>query len=152
LALHLLRLCVGTEDVAELRRFQAGRLFAFRGAAATPGFTRRMPTRRAEVLDGGSMYWIIKGAIRVRQRILDLQPHTDAEGKPGCRIVYDPTLVETETVPHRPMQGWRYLPGERAPGDLNPAGAGDGPGDGPGDGEELPADLRRELRMLGILY
>lgn len=136
-----MKLAVGVEDIGHLRRIQAGRSFSRGGALVVPGMTRHMPRRRAEVLDGGSMYWVIKGLIRVRQRIVDLETDTDEEGRSYCRLIYDPLLVATRPVPQRPHQGWRYLAPERAPPD-RPAGTGD---------DDLPEHLSRELRALGLL-
>ena len=142
LTLHLLRLSVGTEDVDDLRRWQAARVFRRDGRDVAPGATRRMPRRRDALLDGGSIYWVIKGAIRVRQRLIDLAPDTDEAGRPCCRLLYDAALVETVATPQRAFQGWRYLTADRAPPDRDAGPVPDG---------DLPEPLRRELRALGIL-
>jgi len=95
----------------------------------------------AEVLSGGSMFWIIKGSIRARQKILGLEPVIDSEGRKACAIRFDPELVETEALPYKPIQGWRYLTVEEAPID-RPSDA---------DSSDMPAAMRAELRALGLL-
>ena len=89
------------------------------------------------------MYWIVKGLIRVRQPILRFEPVTREDGKPRCGIILDPELVPVEPRRHRPMQGWRYLEADRAPAD---GGASD-----QDDLSELPMEMARELRELGLL-
>jgi hypothetical protein len=101
-----------------------------------------LPRRASEVLDGGSLYWIIKGQIRVRQRILGLDPGVDGEGRQFCLIRFDADLVETMPVPSRPMQGWRYLEDAEAPPDQ---------GAGAALGSAMPAAMVHELRLLGLL-
>lgn len=104
--------------------------------------TRMMPKRRTELLDGGSLYWVIKGNIQARQRFLDIRPFVDVDGISRCKLVLEPVLHETSWAPRRPFQGWRYLDPEDAPPDLAASGA---------DFDDLPADLRRELAGLGLL-
>ena len=95
----------------------------------------------AEILDGGSLYWVIKGKVQVRQPILAFRPVVDGEGIKRCRIVLEPRFVLTDWQPRRAFQGWRYLTPEEAPQDL---GAG-------GDMASMPPELRRELAELGLL-
>jgi hypothetical protein len=102
-----------------------------------------MPKRAAEILTGGSLYWIIQGQIRVRQRIHGLDPGVDGEGVRFCLIRLDAGLVETVRRPARPMQGWRYLEEADAPPDLS-AGLKD-------EVDEMPPQLVRELKSLGLL-
>jgi hypothetical protein len=71
--------------------------------------TRMVPTRAAELVDGGSMYWVIRGAVLVRQRIEAVERYTDEEGIGRCKLVFDPELVPVRPVPRRAFQGWRYL-------------------------------------------
>ncbi len=143
-ALNLVKLAVGIEDPAHLAAVQDRRLAEAMAAQRPPRLfhvTRNVPRRAAELLDGGSIYWVIRGRIRVRQRLLDIERDTDAEGRGFCRLLLDPQRIETEARPHRAIQGWRYLPGEAAPPDLAAAGTG----------EALPAELAAELRELGLL-
>jgi hypothetical protein len=104
--------------------------------------TRNMPKRADEVLDGGSIYWVIKGYVRVRQRIKGFDWGVGRSGRKRCAIILDPKLVKTELMPQRPMQGWRYLDPDSAPRDLAPGGK---------DMPELPPGMAEELRELGLL-
>lgn len=133
---HLLKLCVGVESVEQLEVFQKARLA--RGETLRH-VTRNRPRRDAEVLAGGSIYWIIAGAIRVRQRIVGLERVETDEGA-KCGLVFDPQLIRTEPWARRPHQGWRYLEAKDAPPDLA-AGSG---------ADDLPPELRAKLREIGV--
>ena len=139
--LHLTKLAVGVRDVEHLRELQTER------ALRNPPLrhrTRNFPRRRDEVLDGGSMYWVIGGATLVRQPIMDIiEDHWD--DKSACAgLILDPHLIPVAGRPTKPFQGWRYLRADDAPADLV-----QGP---PARGETaLPAALRRELRALCLL-
>ena len=142
--LHLVKMAVGIESVHHLHAVQKKRLKGNLDAGLGPlvqFVTRNRPKRFDEVLAGGSMYWIIKGSIRVRQRVLGLDPVVDRDGRKACAIRFDPELVETEALPYKPIQGWRYLEAEEAPPDR--AGAE--------DAGDLPPAMRAELRALGLL-
>lgn len=144
MALHLIKLCVGVDSMASLAEWQAYR--TAQRAAAGEGTdlyhrTRQMPRRRKELLDGGSMYWVIKGVIQVRQRILDLREAQCQDGIRRCDIILDPELVPVRLRPRRAFQGWRYLPGEDAPRDLTGA---------EGDADDIPEKMRAELIELGL--
>ena len=134
--LHLIKLAVGCADPAALAERQAAR------AAAEPplrGWTRTWPRRAAEVLDGGSLYWVVGGAIRCRQRILAIEEGMWDDTTPCAEIHVDPRLVPVEPRPMRPFQGWRYLaPAEAPPDGAAPSAAG------------LPPRLLQELRALGL--
>ncbi len=138
MVLSIRKLCVGAESVDSLREWQDERL---RLNGSVGHVTRMWPKRREEVLDGGSLYWIIKGVMRVRQQIIGFEewPPEDPEDKPKCRLVLDPDLVLTEPWPHRPFQGWRYLKPEEAPPDLGSRH----------DKDDMPADMVAELRAMG---
>ena len=139
MTIHLIKLCVGVADVAHLRSIQTRRL-----AECGEVFhrTRMRPRREAELLDGGSIFWVIRGVIAVRQRVLGLHDDIKPDGLPCCRLELDPTLVETRRRSQRAFQGWRYLVRADAPPDIA------GP---PGGGDELPPELADELRRLGLL-
>lgn len=139
MALHLIKLAVGIEDVAQLRKLQKERR---RERGRSVFYTRHMPRRREEILDGGSIYWVIKGYIRVRQRILGFIPVSEDDGERYCLVRYDPKLVETMWQPRRAFQGWRYLLPKDAPAD-RPAQAG--------KEDKLPDAMAEELRALGLL-
>ena len=138
--LHLLKMCVGCDSVEDLREWQENRRLRGEGLFHR---TRNMPKRAEEVLAGGSLYWIIKGEVRVRQRIIGLDAGVDGEGTRFCLIRLDPALVETIRQPRRPMQGWRYLDPADAPGDRDPAHKD--------EIEQMPEHMQKELRALGLL-
>ena len=108
MALHLIKMAVGAADFDELRRFQKQRRKE-RGRCCF--FTRNMPRRVEEVLDGGSIYWVIKGQVQARQRLLGFTPTVSEDGKRYCIVEYDKELVPVLWQPKRPFQGWRYLEG-----------------------------------------
>ncbi len=144
MTLNLLKLCVGADSVEDHKRWVEHRLAAQKAAGATPEqlhTTRMVPKRAEELLDGGSLYWVIKGNIQARQRLLDIRPFVDSTGISRCHLVLEPVLHETAWAPRRPFQGWRYLDPDDSPPDL----ASDG------DSADLPAELRRELAGLGLL-
>ena len=143
LSLHIIKLCVGVDSVDDLRSWQTERLATLkkRGAKLELMHTTRMvPKRRDEVLDGGSLYWVIKGFVSVRQILTDIRPFVDKEGVPRCHLVYDKALVAVSPRPRRAFQGWRYLDPKDAPPDLGKGASG-----------EMPDTLRRELAELGLL-
>ncbi|MEQ9813867.1 MAG: DUF1489 domain-containing protein [Azospirillaceae bacterium] len=140
MTMHLLRMAVGIRDLAQLQERQRANRHRRDGRDVVHGYTRRRPTRAGELLDGGSIYWILRGAVRVRQRLLAFDEATDERGTAYCRLVYDPGLVLTEAQPRRPMQGWRYLAPSDAPADIGPLGA-----------DDLPPDLAASLREIGLL-
>ena len=142
---HLIKLCVGIDTVRQLEEFRALRREEYwrQGLEQVDvHVTRNAPRRAEEVLDNGSLYWVIRRQIRVRQRILRIEELRDDEGGRRCGLVLDPALVRTEPRAFRPFQGWRYFKPEDAPADL--AGASD-------DTDDMPEDMRRELRTLGLL-
>jgi len=144
MALHLIKLCVGADSLDDLREWVSERAMNAIAAGLEPHTThttRMVPKRTDDLLDGGSLYWVIKGQVQARQRLLGIETFTDAEGINRCRLILDPSVVETTGQPRRPFQGWRYLPQEDVPRDLDSLGAA----------AELPADLRRELSELGLL-
>lgn len=144
MALHLLKLCVGAESVEDLEAWIAERLAEAR-ATGRPveqfHTTRMIPKRTEELLAGGSLYWVIKGSVQVRQRLLDIRPFVDGEGISRCRLILEPVLCRTRWQPRRAFQGWRYLNEADAPIDL-----------ANGDAlSELPPELRQDLAELGLL-
>jgi hypothetical protein len=142
--LHLVKMAVGIESVHHLQAVQKKRLKGNLDAGLGPlvqFVTRNRPKRFDEVLAGGSMYWIIKGSIRVRQRVLGLDPVVDHDGRKACAIRFDPELIETEALPYKPIQGWRYLEADEAPPDRAEGQ----------DADDLPPAMRAELRALGLL-
>ena len=134
--LHLLKLAVGIEDIEHLRRIRAARAEERGGSWV---YTRNHPRRASEILAGGSIYWVIRGQIRVRQLVTGFHRERDDNGRRYCLIEVDKMLVPTLSRPWRPFQGWRYFSPEDAPEDCSDAG-------GP------PSDrLLAELRSLGLI-
>lgn len=136
MTLHMIKLSVGTEDIADLERWQAQRL---RQEGRIYHRTRMAPKRAAEILPGGSIYWVIKGLVLCRQRLTGFEKALDEEGRALTLLLLDAALVATVPTPHRAFQGWRYLDPARAPRDLQEAG-----------GAGLPPELAAELRQLGV--
>jgi len=119
--LNLIKLCVGISSIDNLVRFRAERAAKAqaRGETYVPcHITRMWPRRSDELLNGGSLYWVIKGQILVRQEILALEEHIGDDGIRRCGIIMSPDLVRTRAAPRRPFQGWRYLEGDVCPPDL----------------------------------
>ena len=142
MTLHLIKLCVGCDSVEDLAEWIEYRLEEKRKAGEKPEHfhvTRMVPKRIAELLDGGSLYWVIKGTVQVRQRLLDVRPFVDDEGIGRCRLVLQPKPIRTAWQPKRPFQGWRYLAAKDAPRDLRQ-----------GKGDNLPPALISELAGLGL--
>ncbi len=145
MTLNLVKLCVGVDAVEELQAYIDFSLSEKRrlGQEVIQFHTTRMiPKRAEELIDGGSLYWVIRGNIQVRQKIEEIRPFTDDAGISRCRIVLAPRLVMTEWQPRRAFQGWRYLPSKDAPQDLSGSDKGL---------LSLPPQLRRELADLGLL-
>jgi len=145
MTLHLVKLCVGIDRLQDLRIWQAKRLEDLARAERVVELchkTKQMPRRRAEVLNGGSLYWVIKGFVSARQRILDLKQTVREDGRHCCGIVLDSKIVETRPNLRRPFQGWRYLEANEAPPDLS--GSDDGTA-------EMPPGMREELRALRLI-
>jgi len=137
---NLLKLSVGTEDVAGLAAWQATKR-----AQTDDGYprhvTRMWPKRDAEILNGGSIFWVIKGVILARQSILRLDEYNSADGIRRCAIVCDTPLIRVAATPKRAFQGWRYLTPEDAPEDLPP---------GRENEEALPPELTKALAAIGV--
>ncbi|MCB2097195.1 MAG: DUF1489 domain-containing protein [Parvularculaceae bacterium] len=142
MTVHLIKLCAGAggiEDLEErIARSLARNRKSGRGAVHIHE-TRMFPRRRDELLDGGSIYWVIKGVVLARQRILGLDVFSDENGVERCAISLEPKTVQTDAQPRRAFQGWRYLKVEDAPRDLAPAEA------------SAPPALRARLAELGLL-
>jgi len=145
MALNLLKLCVGVSAVEELQAYIDHSQEEKRRKGLEPvqiHTTRMVPKRIDELLDGGSLYWVIKGNVQVRQHLVDIRPFTDPGGIKRCDLVMEPRLVLTDWQPRRAFQGWRYLKGSDAPSDMGMANSGV---------NALPPDLRVELANLGLL-
>jgi hypothetical protein len=146
MTLHLVKLCVGAEGIEDLADWQRRRLSELRKGAANACLshtTRMVPKRQDQLLDGGSLYWVIKGMIQVRQKIAAFGEGRKHDGTPCCLIYLDPKLVVVRPTPRRAFQGWRYLAPADAPPDLEVGAAQ--------RLTNLPLKMRQELAELGLL-
>lgn len=145
MALHLIKLCVGVDTIGELEAWISEKRRRL-GRNGSPDehthVTRMVPKRADELLDGGSLYWVIRGQLACRQALVAVRPFTDGEGIGRCQLVLDPEVTPVSPRPCRPFQGWRYLERAQAPADLGGAAASIG---------ALPETMRRELVELGLL-
>jgi hypothetical protein len=144
--LHLLKLCVGCDGIADLESWIAETLVSMRRQRRPEEHvhtTRMVPKRVEELLDGGSLYWVIKGQVSCRQRLLDIRPFTDGNGISRCHLVLEPVVVPVLLRPCRPFQGWRYLDPGSASADVGVAGSA--------DVAAMPEIMLQELRSLGLL-
>jgi len=139
--LHLMKLAVGVRDIAHLAELQTERA---RRLPPLRHRTRSFPRRAAEIIDGGSMYWVVAGAMVVRQRVVDIIEDTRDDGRLCTAFLLDPKLVPVAARLLKPFQGWRYLPAADAPPDLTAARGKRG-------GAALPPDLQRALRELCLI-
>lgn len=113
-SLNLIKLCVGADGPEDLALWQQQRF----GDGPASHVTRMWPKREAELLDGGSIYWVFKGVMLARQRLLGLEERIGEDGIRRCALRLDRDLVRVAAVPRRPFQGWRYLKAEESPPDL----------------------------------
>ncbi len=143
MTMHLIKLSVGPEKLSDLTSWQKQRIKTMKAAGQKPELihvTRHMPKRADEVLNGGSIYWVIKGWICARQKLLELRPLI-RDGIPHCGLIYDEEMIRVQPRMHRPFQGWRYFDPKDAPSDIIKGSADD----------DMPEDMRRELVTLGLL-
>ena len=140
MALNIIKLCVGAESVEDLLDWQSQNRDRW-APGTSEHVTRMWPKRADEVLDGGSLYWVVKGAILCRQRILALEERRGSDGIARCALVLDAEVIRTEAAPRRPFQGWRYLAPEESPRDLPKGRALD---------DALPPALARALAEIGL--
>ena len=143
--LHLVKLCVGADSLDDLRGWMAERMREA-GRRGTPRrhahVTRMAPKRAEELIDGGSLYWVIKGQIAARQTLVGVEPFIDTDGIGRCKLWLDGEVLAVAPRPMRPFQGWRYYQPKDAPPDLDESQPGFA---------EIPEGLRRELAALGLL-
>lgn len=143
MSVHLLKPALKIESVYEFAQRQRLRWMEHEGRMVYPVWTSRKPTRDTELLDGGSVYWIVKNQIQCRQDVLDIVPYESGEGeKPSFLILCSVDLVRVQPVARKPFQGWRYLEADNAPPDNGLIHADDVP---------PPPDLEKNLRLAGLL-
>lgn len=142
--INLVKLCVGIDSLAHLESYRAENTERSRLMGAddlTNHVTRMWPKREPELLNGGSLFWVIKGVILARQKILRLEERIGADGIRRCAIIMAPEIIKTEAATRRPFQGWRYLKIEDAPPDLTRAREFD---------DELPTEMNLALAAIGL--
>lgn len=137
---HILKLCVGADSIEDLSNWQDSHRAVWPKGRAIH-VTRMWPKREDEVLGGGSLYWVIKGVIQCRQRIVGLDRFDGGDGITRCALVLDAEIIRTEGAARRPFQGWRYLTPEDAPRDLPQGRTAD---------DTLPPDMARALAEMGL--
>ena len=103
--------------------------------------TRNMPKQKEQLIKTGSIFWIIKRNVLVRQKILDIISVIRDDGSKGCEIELDKDLVRVIPTPMKPFQGWRYYMVDDTPPDLNLGNL---------ENEDLPENINSELIKLGL--
>ncbi len=141
LKVNIVKICVGAKGVEDLWLWQKEKLSSSINSSIVH-ITRMRPKREKELLNGGSIYWVFKGYILARQRILSLSEIKSKDGLVRCGLVLDPEINLTYPVKKRPFQGWRYLKDEDAPKDFETFVPGT---------ESIPKDLKLALSELGIV-
>lgn len=146
MTVHILKLCVGIDSFEHLVEVRKGRRHLLPdGTPYNYHITRYRPKRADEILAEGSLYWVIKGFVLVRQRIIGLEPiETDTGVK--CKIIMDTKLIRTESQPRRPHQGWRYLEAKDVPKDLRPKDLREGT-----KIDNLSPEMSKDLSKLGLI-
>ena len=142
---NLVKLCVGITTINQLEQLQSMRRGEYVKAGRPPvniHITRNKPKRSKEIINSGSLYWVIRRQIRVRQKIIRIDDIEDSEGRKRCCLVLDSDLIKTEHRAYRPFQGWRYLEQSDAPADLSNNQKAE---------SEMPSEMEEELRGLGLL-
>ncbi|MBY6153828.1 DUF1489 domain-containing protein [Vannielia litorea] len=139
--IHLVKLCVGVDSLEKLEAWRAQRRRET-GVAETRHVTRMWPKQEEALLNGGSLYWVIKGVIQARQAVLRLDEVEGGDGIRRCGIVLAPELIRVAPAVRRPFQGWRYLKPQDAPSDLPSRREGD---------PDMPPELVAKLAEIGIL-
>src|SRR3954453_7831241 len=146
MALHLVKLAVGCESVKDLKARIAERMQTARKKGLPLRHihvTRMTPKRVDELLAGGSLYWVVRGEVAAREKIIAVEPFRDKAGVGRCRLGVLPKVIAVSPRPMRPFQGWRYFTDDAAPPDLGKAAAA--------SVASMPEPMRRELRDLGLL-
>jgi hypothetical protein len=145
MTVNMIRVAVGVEDLDHFAQLIESRIEQGENGPYFETTTRFTPKRAEELKDGGSLYWIVKRAIRLRHRILDIKTIDMEDGGTRCSLLLFPTIIRTKPTRRRPHQGWRYLEPKDAPPDLARSGGG------VADGDDLPDTLAEDLRTLGLI-
>ena len=145
MTVNLIKMSVGIEDINQLKRRQEQSISNALSKGGSPELvhiTRNTPRRAAELLQGGSIYWVIKRFIRVRQLIIDIRQLDKVKGEKSCALILQPRLIKTEITRFRAFQGWRYFSINDAPSDLPSSSK---------NNEDIPEKLIDELKLLGLI-
>ena len=145
MTINLIKISVGIEDIEHLKRKQKQFISNALNHGAVPEiihYTRNTPRRSDEMLQGGSIYWVIKRFIRARQLIREIRRINGPKGKKSCAIILEPEIIKTELKQFRVFQGWRYLSLNDAPSDLSVSSI---------SSDDIPEDLVNDLKELGLL-
>ena len=141
--LHLIKLCVGADTPDDLRRWRAGRAAAGQRPIV---HTRQTPKRADDILAGGSLYWVFKGQVLIRQGVLAIEEFGEGQTR-RCEILLHDEMVRTAPQPRRAFQGWRYLDAKDTP--AGPAGQRGRRGDPAGPGARAARTRRVVTRPWG---
>jgi hypothetical protein len=143
MTIHLIKLSVGPQSLIDLEARQKSYLKSLKEKNKKPELmhiTRQMPKRAEELLDGGSIYWVIKGWVCARQKLIELRPLV-IDDIPHCGLVFENELIRVSPRPRRPFQGWRYLEAKDAPPDISQNEYH----------KDLPETLLAELMKIGLI-
>ena len=116
MTVHLKKLAVGISSIENLKDRQS---FIFDTYGEIINFTRNKPKRVDELIEGGSLYWIINRKVFVRQKILEIKSFIMEDGKKSAGIVLQNRLIRVRPVSMKPFQGWRYYQKSDVPPDID---------------------------------
>ena len=142
---NLVKLCVGARTISDLATWQEQKRKLEdidNGIGKIAHVTRMRPKREKDLISGGSIYWVFKGFIMARQRILTLEEYLGKDGIKRCALILGNEIFKTEPKPKRAFQGWRYLSQSDAPKDIGKFNITE---------DQLPHNLQVELIKLGVL-
>ena len=145
-SINIVKLAVGVKSVEELALIQR-RFLSHGGAHANNGFyhsTKLMPKKHEAIVESGSLYWVIKGVICARQKIVAITKDEDSDGIKRCKIFLDDTIIKTTPMRKKPFQGWRYLKKNRTPADIIDPVTGTFE-------DDIPLDVQQQLLEVGLL-
>lgn len=143
MAIHMIKLVVGVQDMEHFQEVQQRNTIDYNGGRAVPVHTRHKPKRDSDLVEGGSLYRVIKNRIQCRQKIIGFETIQHEEKGKMCLIMCDPEIIQTVSTPKKPFQGWRYLEPAAAPRDV---GVYDAAND-----EPIPPELEDALRESGLI-
>lgn len=143
--INLIKTAAGLQEIDQLIERQRDNKFTYKGKKVTYAYTRYMPKRADDIIEsGGSIYWILKNRIQVRQKILGFEMVEDVDST-WCKIIVEPQLYKTLSKPKKAIQGWRYFEDKDAPADRGVYISGSP------DEDEPPVEMAEELKKLGLL-